>query len=155
MNEPLPGLVTALPAATLASAQPPRSKPKLVVTNERQQRTLYVRHYPKTVFFLEASLTKAQCWAYVRLCHMVAVNNGEAPDDDKKLAEFAGLPLPKWRELRAKLQVLGIAGGENGRWIDPDQQKSFDMQRSATDRASKAGQARWEKRRREKLDREG
>jgi len=121
-------------------------KASLTLVNGRPKRQRYVRFFPDRIIFLQANLSPRLFMAYLRLCAMVAVNDGLAPDDDKVLAQFSGLPIAGWRELRSKLEMLGLAGGENGRWIDRDQQAAFELQRRGTARGMAGAEARWGKR---------
>jgi hypothetical protein len=73
----------------------------------------------------------------------LALRNGHLPADDKLLATVTKLSATAWGALRDKLLMLGLVRVENGMWIDDDQERSLEIQRSSRLRGQRGAQAWW------------
>jgi hypothetical protein len=132
-------------------ASPPRASPATAAKKTQtayDSKKRYMRWYGDRWDQIDAILQPDLFVAYQRLTkRYVNWNDGSGepglPDDDAQNAKFAGISLPKWKGLRAKLLQHGICHAQGGRLIDPDQQKNVNHQREASETARDKAEKRW------------
>ena len=123
---------------------------KLVQPEPRQKsaRQRYTRIFPERWRYLRAELNAREALACLDLLFAYVGRDGELPDDDRELARHAGVSAKLWSALRAKLIALGLFEVKNGRWVDPDQDRSLEIQRRMSARGLAGATKKWERHRR-------
>jgi len=114
--------------------------------NRKNGREVYVRFFQDRFLYVATCLRPDFFVAWTRLvCHYVRLH-GNVPDNDALLAKLAQLRVPRWLILRRELLELGVAEIRNGKWVDPDQDASLEIQERASEHGRRAIMTRWGKR---------
>jgi uncharacterized protein YdaU (DUF1376 family) len=108
----------------------------------RTGRQRYVRLFPERASFLLTHLSPAQLAAYLRILAAYVVADG-ALHGDATLRALSGLSVKAWQELRALLELLGVARIEGEQWVDADQDVNLKIQRQITERQRARAVIRW------------
>jgi hypothetical protein len=106
-------------------------------------RSFYVRFFQDRLLYVSTCLRPDFFIAWIRLTVHYVRLGGNLPDNDAELARLAQLTPKRWRAFRDEVLKLGLVEIRDGRWVDPDQDRSIANQRRASEHGRRAIQARW------------
>ena len=109
-------------------------------SNPPKQR--HINLFPWWWAHLLVAVGPADAAAYVSVLMAYYQRSGQLIDDNKLLAELAGVAPKRWLVLREKLLAHGVARVENGRWIDDAHSYSIGIQLKVSQRQSAIAKAR-------------
>lgn len=114
----------------------------VTATASKTGRQRYARLFPERIAFILAHLSATQTAAYLRILAAYVVADGDLRGD-ATVRVMSGLSVKTWQELRALLEMLGIARFVGDRWVDEDQDANLEIQRQITERQRARAVVRW------------
>jgi hypothetical protein len=105
-------------------------------------RERYVRFFPERLSLILGQLDDRELGALIRLTLAFVLADGVLACDDKKLALITKTGK-RWPEFRDKLIAVGLGRIEDGHWIDDDQCRNLELQRSYSERGKRGAAGRW------------